>query len=183
MKTQIFGRGTRRVVIQPGALVTVGGLAVASREGGRWVPCFKPVHLHTPTVARALATVFPVLGHDDLQTIGAAFAEAAIWADCEEGTEPRVTAQLINTGMGLAAYLAQLQPAAVGEAIERQGLQQFGYDLYMTARGHGVGFWGREELADGIGDTLTDVTRGWYLEPEQYRGYMTAHARVPAWRS
>lgn len=180
MKTKVFGRGTRRVVIQPGALVTVGGYAVASWEAGRWIPCFKPVHLHTPTVAKALATVFPGICSESLQIIGAAFAGAAVWADCEEGTEPRATAQLTNTGMGLAAYLAQLQPSAAAAAIERRSLADFGHDLYMTARGHGVGFWDRKELADGVGDALTAAMRGWHLETEQYRGHMTAYAMAPA---
>lgn len=181
MKTQVFGRGARRVVIQPGALVTVGGYAIASWEDGRWVPCFKPVHLHTPTVAKTLATVFPGFGHESLQAIGAGFAAAAVWADCKEGTDPRPTSQLVNVGMGLAAYLSGILPAAVGEAIERQGLQRFGHDLFLTAAGHGAGFWDRPELrAGGVGDVLTDAVRGWHLETEQYRGHMTAAARVPA---
>lgn len=181
METKVFGRGTRRVVIQPGVLVTVGGYAIASWENGRWVPCFKRVHLHCRTVARALATVFPHIDSDALLDIGAGFAAAAVWADCEEGTDPRPTAQLTNVGMGLAAHLAQLQPAAVAAAIDRQGLQQFGHDLFMTARGHGVGFWDRQELKDGgVGDALTGAVRDWHLEPEQYRGHMSAHARVPA---
>lgn len=181
MKTQVFGRGTRRVVIQPRTLVTVGGYAIAVWEYGQWLPCFKRVHLHTPTVAKTLATVFPNNCSESLQAIGAGFAVAAIWADSEEGSSPRVTSQLVNVGMALAAHLAQLQPAAVGEAIERQGLQQFGHDLFLTVAGHGAGFWDRQELqADDVGDTLTDTVRGWYLETEQYRGHMSAHARVPA---
>lgn len=36
------------------------------------------------------------------------------------------------------------------------------------------------EGQDGIGDTLADALSGWHLETEQYRGYVTAYARVPA---
>lgn len=180
MKTQVFGRGTRRVVIQPGTLVMIGGYAVASWESGRWVPCPKRrIGHHPATLAKALVTVFDGFAWQDLQTVGRAFAECAVWADSEEGTRPRVTDQLQGVGMSLAAYLAQLQPAAVGEAIKRQGLQQFGHDLFLTASGHGAGFWDRRELEAGdIGDTLTAAVRDWYLETEQYRGHMTACARV-----
>ena len=180
MKAQAFGRGTRRVVIQPDTLVMVGGYAVASWESGRWVPCPKRYIGHHPaTLAKALATVFNGFAWQDLQTVGRAFAECAVWADSEEGTRPRVTDQLQGVGMSLAAHLAQLQPVAVAAAIERQGLQRFGHDLFMTVAGHGVGFWDREELEPGsIGDKLADAVRDWYLETEQHRGHMTALARV-----
>lgn len=182
MKTQVFGRGTRRVVIEPQTLVTIGGYAVASWENGHWVPCPKRyIGHHLPTLARALATVFDGFTPGGLLEVGEAFAAAALWADCEEGSSPRATLQLNGVGMSLAAYLAQLQPGAVAAAIERQGLQRFGYDLFMTARGHGVGFWDRKELEPGdVGDVLTDAVRDWYLETEQYRGHMTAYVRVQA---
>lgn len=180
MKTQVFGRGTRRVVIEPGTLVMIGGYAVASWEDGRWIPCPKRRIGHRPaTLAKALATVFNGFAWPDLLAVGRAFAECALWADSEEGTSPRVTDQLQGVGMSLAVWLAQAEPGAVAAAIERQGLQRFGHDLFLTASGHGAGFWDRQELeADDIGDTLTDATRGWYLETEQHRGYMTACARV-----
>lgn len=176
-RLQVFGRGTRRVVITPGALVTVGGLAVASWEAGRWIPCPKRhVGHHLPTLARALATVFDGFTWQDLVEVGSAFAMSAVWADCEEGTRPRVTDQLQGVGMALAVALAQAEPAAVAAAVERRGLSDFGHDLFMTARGHGVGFWDREELRpDGIGQTLTDAVRDWHIETEQHRGYMTAY--------
>ena len=180
MRTQVFGRGTRRVVIQPGALVTIGGYAVASWENGHWVPCPKPYIGHHPaTLAKTLATVFNGFAWPDLLAVGRAFADCALWADSEDGTRPRVTDQLQGVGMSLAAYLAQLQPGAVAAAIERRGLADFGHDLFLTARGHGVGFGDRKELDPGdVGDVLTDAVRGWHLETEQHRGYMTAYARV-----
>ena len=182
MKIKTFGRGTRRVVIQPGVLVTVGGYAIASWENGHCLPCPKRyLGHHLPTLAKALCAVFDGFTAGYLLEIGEAFADAALWADREEGTSPRATRQLKGVGMSLAAYLAQLQPAAVGEAIERQGLQQFGHDLFLTVAGHGAGFWDRRELEDGdIGDTLTDAVGGWHLEVEQWRGRMTACAKVTA---
>jgi len=160
----------------------VGGYAIASWENGRWVPCPKRyIGHHLPTLARALATVFDGFTPGDLLEIGEAFAVAAVWADREEGTSPRATRQLKGVGMSLAVWLAQLQPAAVAAAIKRQGLQQFGHDLYMTVAGHGVGFWDRKELEDGdIGDTLTDTVHHWHLEIEQWRGRVTACAKVTA---
>lgn len=178
MKTQVFGRGTRRVVIDPGALVTIGGYAVASWEAGRWIPCpWRNDAPHLPTLAKALATVFDGFAWPDLIEVGNAFALSAVWADCEEGTRPRITDQLQATGMHLAVWLAQAEPAAVAAAIERRGLSDFGHDLFLTARGHGAGFWDRQGLKEGgIGDRLSDVLRRVHLETEQYRGYMTAYA-------
>lgn len=183
MKTQAFGRGTRRVVIQPGVLVMIGGYAVASWESGRWVPCPKRrIGHHPATLAKALATVFDGFTWQDLQTVGRAFAECAVWADSEDGTRPRVTDQLQGVGMSLAVWLAQAEPGAVAAAIERRGLADFGHDLLLTASGHGAGFLDRQDLqADDVGDTLTDALRRVHLETEQHRGYMTAYARWPAW--
>lgn len=177
MKIKTFGRGTRRVVIQPGALVMIGGYAVASWEGGRWIPCPKRrVSHHPATLAKALATVFDGFTWQDLATVGRAFAECAAWADSEEGTSPRVTDQLQGVGMSLAVWLAQAEPAAVAAAIERRGLADFGHDLFLTAAGHGAGFWDRQELqAGGVGDRLTAALRRVHLETEQHRGCMTAY--------
>lgn len=177
MKIKTFGRGTRRVVIQPGVLVMIGGYAVASWEGNRWIPCPKRrVSHHPATLAKALATVFDGFTWPDLLAVGRAFADCAVWADCEEGTSPRVTDQLQGVGMSLAVWLAQAEPAAVAAAIERRGLADFGHDLFLTAAGHGAGFWDRQELKmDGVGDTLTDALRRVHLETEQYRGCMTAY--------
>lgn len=175
MKTQLFGRGTRRVVIEPKTLATVGGYAVASFENGHWVPCQEHyIGHHLPTLAKALSMVFEGFTAGDLLEVGEAFATAALWADCEDGTRPRATRQLKGVGMALAVALAQAKPACVAVAVEKMGLHQFGHDLYMTACGHGVGFWDRDELPIGVGDALTAVMLDWHLEPEQWRGYMTA---------
>lgn len=176
-RLQVFGRGTRRVVVQPGVLVTIGGHVVASWEAGRWVPRpWRNNAPHLPTLSKALATVFDGFTWQDLQTAGSAFALSAVWADCDDGTRPRVTDQLQATGMHLAVWLAQVEPAAVAAAIDRRGLSDFGHDLFLTARGHGAGFWDRQELREGdVGDTLSGVLRRVHLETEQYRGYMTAY--------
>lgn len=179
MRTQVFGRGSRRVVIQPGALVLIGGYAVASWEGNRWIPCPKRrVSHHPATLAKALATVFDGFTWHDLLAVGRTFAECAVWADSEDGTSPRATDQLQGAGMSLAVWLAQAESAAVAAAIERRGLAGFGHDLFLTAAGHGAGFWDRQELKmGGVGDTLTGALDRVHLETEQHRGYMTAYVR------
>ena len=50
----------------------------------------------------------------------------------------------------------------------------FGHDLWLTTRGHGIGFWDRDELeADGLGDRLTEACeRFGEPQPQFYRGWL-----------
>ena len=53
----------------------------------------------------------------------------------------------------------------------------FGHDLYLTARGHGAGFWDREELKDDdlgerISEPLRRDFRRWYIEPQFEKGWV-----------
>lgn len=124
-----------------------------------------------------------------LETIVKHFLHAAQWADAAEGTIPRVPQASRNEAtMFVCSFLAAhptLSKAAL--SCEEYGTHPdagspaaaFGHDLYLTARGFGVGFGDRAELG-GTGEALTEVMRTewrrWYIEVEQYRGwlYLTA---------
>ncbi len=113
----------------------------------------------------------------DIDAVAAGFIGAALWADCEEGTSPNATKAARENARAFALSFINANLALYLAAIDRVGYSvgRFGYDLYMTAVGHGVGFWDRDELSeDDLGDELTaalDVMRV-HVEAEFYRGWM-----------
>jgi hypothetical protein len=112
----------------------------------------------------------------DYQTIAHHFCIAAVWADCEEGTSPRITAKSLENAERYArAFIAENYALSVC-ALEAPGYgpERFGHDLWLTARGHGAGFWDRSELGD-TGRALADVLRDWQtweVEADFYRGWL-----------
>lgn len=118
----------------------------------------------------------------DVATIVEHFLIAAVWADSEEGTNPRVSraATKAATEYVTAFTLAHADLTRRALACEGYGSHHdagspeaaFGHDLWLTARGHGTGFWDRAELGE-VGDELADVLRtGWHVEFEQWRGWV-----------
>lgn len=129
----------------------------------------------------------------DAQIVAKHYVIAAIWADCEEGTNPRAPASTVARARWLAwEFLEIVGPAAIELAkrahddrgygshpdcgTDRPWLAAMGHDLWLTAGGHGTGFWDREELHEKHADYLTQCAerfegiyatfyRGWlYLE-------------------
>lgn len=124
------------------------------------------------------------------------FVIAAIWADAEEGTNPRPSKAMQNDALEYAReFLEKLTPELLEafEQAEENGYSShpdcggyvegaIGHDLWLTMRGHGVGFWDRDELkftlnnGESFSDTLTEIchtmgepylyqSRGWaYLD-------------------
>ena len=41
-----------------------------------------------------------------------------------------------------------------GYSVERAG-----NDFWLTRNGHGAGYWDRDELPEGVGDTLTEIAK------------------------
>lgn len=136
-------------------------------------------------------TQFPV-GTVDL--IAAAFCRAMVWADAEEGTNPRVPKETqIAAQQYVHAFLSAF-PIPSRTALESkeygwwQGVHNtcdaFGHDLYLTAAGHGASFADRNET---LGDTAQDLhdavwangswTR-WEIETYQSRGWIYMSDRV-----
>lgn len=145
-----------------------------------------------PDVQAFACQAFPAFAFD-LDTIARHMCIAAVWADCEEGTRPRVTREALATARKYAEAFVSEFPALTLAAMRAPGYGShpdagspaaaFGHDLYLTACGHGVGFWCRDELdADDIGDKLSrplrDDFRKWSLEAEFYRGWLYLSAPV-----
>lgn len=122
---------------------------------------------------------------EQLAIVAEHYLNAACWADCEEGTNPRAPAQTVQHARQICAAFIDRWPVLFKAAIERghragsSPEAAFGHDLWLTTRGHGAGFWDRTELDDGgLGDALTEACetfgepsfafyRGWlYLHPE-----------------
>lgn len=145
------------------------------------------------------AQAFPAFAFD-LDTIAQHMCIAAVWADCEEGTHPRITAAALKTARAYAEAFVSEFPGLTLAAMRADGYGShpdagsaaaaFGHDLYLTARGHGVGFWCRDELentdpedtGDSLGEKLSrplrDDFRKWSIEAEFYRGWLYLSAPI-----
>ena len=138
------------------------------------------------------AQAFPAFAFD-LDTIARHMCVAACWADCEDGTQPRITREALRTARQYAEAFASEFPGLTLAAMRAPGYgahpdagspaAAFGHDLYLTAAGHGVGFWSRDELADDdLGEKLArplrDNWRRWHLESYFSRGWLYLSSSV-----
>lgn len=143
-------------------------------------------------VQRFAAITFPEFVFD-LDTIARHMCIAAVWADCEEGTHPRISAQALKTARAYAERFVSEFSVLTWQAMHAEGYgahpdagspaAAFGHDLYMTAVGHGVGFWDRRELdenelGDALSQPLRDDFRKWHLEAEFSRGWLYLSAPI-----
>ena len=132
----------------------------------------------------------------DLDTIAHHFCIAAVWADAPEGTRPRVTRESLRTARDYAAAFIAANRDACAAALAADGYgahpdagspaAAFGHDLYLTAQGHGVGFWDRDELDALLGDSVFSIGEKltaalafprWHIDAEFCRGWMVIRAR------
>lgn len=144
-----------------------------------------------PPVPRRMCYSYLAAFVPELETVARHMCIAAVWADAEEGTRPRLTHSAMDTARRFAVAFIEAHAEMFAEAMDAPGYgahpdagsvaAAFGHDLYLTARGHGVGFWSRDELAENdLGDRLSaplrDNFRRWWIEAEQYRGnfYLSA---------
>lgn len=87
---------------------------------------------------------------------------AAIWAECPEGTHPRATRQARDKALQVCEAFAAAAGPLLEEAATRDGYGAHpdcgnthpayaaaGHDLWLTSKGHGVGFWDRDPLEAG----------------------------------
>lgn len=125
----------------------------------------------------------------DLDIIAQHFCIAAVWAGCKEGTRPRITRKSLDTARKFATSFLATYPQLCTAAMEAEGYGShpdtgspeaaFGHDLYLTAAGHGTGFWDRDELGDTgrkLGQIFRNGWRRWYIEIDFYRGWLYVHA-------
>lgn len=115
---------------------------------------------------------------------------AAVWADCEEGTSPRIPVKTMQRAFAeVVSFIAECPTAfkaAMARADDGYGWHPdcggggtravpeaaFGHDLWLTLGGHGTGFWDRKELGKTLGETLTTHCEK-HGQPmySQYRGW------------
>lgn len=122
-----------------------------------------------------------------IETMARHYCIAACWADCEEGTNPRISsAALAMARARCARFVDRIGPELFNAALSAPGYGShpdcgtvapqcaaMGHDLYLTSAGHGVGFWDRAELdADGIGDRLTAACEEMHPQEYFYRGWL-----------
>lgn len=122
-----------------------------------------------------------------LDTIAAHFIIAALWADAPEGTSPRASKAAEVAARRFVERFTSAYPDLCEAVLacedygwhngQRDAAASFGHDLYLTARGHGAGFWDRDALqANNLGDRISEPLRAqfrrWYVEPQFYRGWL-----------
>jgi len=139
---------------------------------------------------RATKMIHPWLSRDQLNMVMHHYCIAAVWADSEEGTSPRVpSAERAKARKVVLRFIEQCE--AAGNLFTKamgcfdQGYGQhpdagsaeaaFGHDFWLTRQGHGVGFWdrSREGLPEALGDLLTEQAKlfGECQMHQQYRGW------------
>jgi hypothetical protein len=116
-----------------------------------------------------------------LARITAGYLECVAWADAPDGTYPRFpAAERARALADCTAFVAACGPLA-DQALALQSPERFGHDFWLTRRGHGAGYWDRDELevqpdarvttldrdgtpyltdADELGTALSDVAYG-----------------------
>jgi hypothetical protein len=121
------------------------------------------------------------------------FLIAAVWADSQEGTNPRVTREARENARHLVGQFLELcDPEKLYEqALDREAdgygahvdngsiepaAAAFGHDLWLSIRGHGVGFSDRKALKKGgLGAKLQHLASNFGAfgapEYEQHRGW------------
>ena len=121
---------------------------------------------------------------------------AALWADAEEGTSPRISQQMRDFAIRRAwEFVEMLGATGLAEQIEKAHANGYGahpdcgnehpvyaaagHDLWLTSQGHGGGFWDRNELPKELGQKLTELARrfsGVHLEQHHGRAYLRGAA-------
>jgi hypothetical protein len=124
----------------------------------------------------------------NIETMAKHYLIAAMWADCPEGTNPRITKQAEKQALETCAKFSGMICSDLWPKILENpdywahpdcgGKPEaaIGHDLYLTSAGHGVGFWARDSLPDDLREKLSALC-GWRKpipEPEVsfYRGWM-----------
>ena len=123
---------------------------------------------------------------DEARKAAEHFLIAAIWADCQEGTNPRASAQAKRAAFNIVHTFMCRHPSLSARALDcaargygshpdcgdAGAAGAFGHDLWLTMRGHGAGFWDRDELPESLGKELTDACKK-FGSPDfwQHRGW------------
>lgn len=127
---------------------------------------------------------------EQIEVMARHFIIAALWADCNEGTNPRASRQAMDAARRLCAeFVDRIGPGMLAETLAAPGYGShpdcgrewpqcaaMGHDIYLTSLGHGVGFWDRSELdSNALGNRLTEACKPCRFDPEFYRGWLYLH--------
>jgi hypothetical protein len=107
-----------------------------------------------------------MLNNADIKTMAEGYVEAALWADLQEGSNARVTQQLINKALDDCSAFVSACGVLVDQAVEIIGAESFGRDFYLTRCGHGAGFWDRSELE-------VPCIQNWFAVDRNGESYLT----------
>jgi len=96
----------------------------------------------------------------------AAYIECAFFTDTGEGDQPPADGELAESARADATFdcghFVDEARSLLEEAVTRVGYDstRAGHDFWYTRNGHGVGYWGRDELSeDGLGDRLSEIAK------------------------
>ena len=123
---------------------------------------------------------------EQLEVMARHFIIAALWADSPENTHPRATKQARAQALTICTQFAESAGSLLDDAANRPGYGSHpdcgtlhpgyaaaGHDLWLTSRGHGVGFWDRAELdADDLGNKLSALCEHARYSAYFYRGWL-----------
>jgi hypothetical protein len=127
---------------------------------------------------------------EQIEVMARHFIIATLWADCDEGTNPRASRQATDAARRLCAeFVDRIGPDMLAETLAAPGYGShpdcgrewpqcaaMGHDLYLTSRGHGVGFRDRSELdSNDLRNRLTEACKPCRFDPEFYRGWLYVH--------
>ena len=111
---------------------------------------------------------------DGLDEMIAGYLEAAVWADSEDGTNPRLPkSSHIKATFDCMAF-ADYNKVLVTQALLAPGYTaaRLGHDFWLTRGRHGTGFWDRTELNGALGKQLTEAAQRFSEDRcYQYRGW------------
>ena len=75
------------------------------------------------------------------------------WADCEEGTNPRISNQARKAARAECELFTTHCGILADRAIELIGAHRFGFLFRLNSGGHGSGFWDEKALEEPSSDT------------------------------
>lgn len=99
-----------------------------------------------------------------------------VWADCREGTNPRVT---IATRLAVAARVRSFiesNQADSEQALGKVPPDKFGFMLFLSMAGHGSGFFDEDALPETLRDSLQNACHAYQIETDQYAGWIGIYA-------
>jgi hypothetical protein len=101
-----------------------------------------------------------------------AYIECALWASTD-GSTPNggrpldenyslasiPSDELAKVERMIEKFLQIVGDDTLNQYLESHDYEQLGHDLFLTQNGHGTGFWDRDYATEGLGKTLTALSK------------------------